>query len=361
MHAYVIGQTGTGKSTLLFNVARQDATKGRGFCLVDPHGDLAEDLHTNIAVDHTYWNVSDPNCHFGYNPITGVSPPLRPLVADGLIAALKKQWQDAWGPRMEHLLRQSILTLLEIPGSDLRDIMRLLLERSFRDDVVARIDDPQLRQFWQTEFRAMNYRTAADGVSPVANKLGALLAHPIVRKALCAPKTPLRLRHIMDTNQVVIINLGKGLLGADTSNVLGGILVSSIVNAAFSRANKPEMCRTPFILMVDEFHHFSTGVFADALSECRKYGLGTLLAQQHTAQTDPKVLAAILGNVGTIIALRIGALDAPLITRALHDVTADQLIKQPNYRAMVQLMVQGEKTPPFTATLHPPQVADDGA
>ncbi|WP_424991364.1 hypothetical protein [Fluviibacterium sp. S390] len=255
---------------------------------------------------------------------------------------------------MEHLLRHALLTLLEASGRDLRDVMALFLDRPFRDQILTRIHDPLLLRFWTQEYRAMNYKTAADGVAPLGNKLGALLANPVVRVALCAPKTPLRLRRVMDERQALVVNLCKGTLGADTANVLGGLLIASLVNAAFSRANSQEADRTPFTLLVDEFHHFSTGVFVDALSECRKYGLGVVLAQQHTAQTDPAVLAAIFGNVGSLIAFRVGALDAPKIATQLQGTSPDQLILQPNHRALVQLMVQGEKTKPFTAFTLPP-------
>ena len=187
MHLYVIGQTGTGKSTLLYNLAHQDAQHGRGFCLIDPHGDLAEDLHRNLDQPHTYWDVSDPTCPYGYNPLKRVSEAYRPLVASGLIETLKKQWPDAWGARMEHLLRHAVLALLEQPSADLRDIMKLFVFKGFRRQVTDAISDDQVRAFWKYEFPAMNYQTSSDGVSPIANKLGAFLAHPTVRQALCEP------------------------------------------------------------------------------------------------------------------------------------------------------------------------------
>ena len=202
LHLYLIGQTGTGKSTLLLNLARQDAARGVGFCLIDPHGDLAEALHREITEPHLYWGVADPACSLGYNPLARVSAAHRPLVASGLIETLKKQWPDAWGARMEHLLRYAVLALLEQPSADLRDIMKLFVFKGFRRQVTERLTDPQVRAFWKHEFPTLNYQTSADGVSPIANKLGAFLAHPTVRTALCGPASPLRFRHLMSQNDL---------------------------------------------------------------------------------------------------------------------------------------------------------------
>ena len=354
LHLYVIGQTGTGKSTLLQNLAWQDAHQGNGFCLIDPHGDLAESLHNQIEVDHLYWDVADPTCPLGYNPLTRVSEHYRPLVASGLIETLKKQWPDAWGARMEHLLRYAVLALLEQPQADLRDLMKLFVYKGFRRQVTEAITDPQVRFFWKYEFPAMNYQTSADGVSPLANKIGAFLAHPTVRTALCEPRQPLRFRSIMDSGQMLIVNLAKGRLGTDMSNIMGGLITSSIMQAAFTRHGLPELSRRPFFLYVDEFHNLTTKSFAGLLSEARKYGLGLVLAHQHLSQTDHEVRDAILGNVGTMIVYRVGANDAPLFERVLQPFSANDLQNQPNYRASVWLMNQGERLPPFSASMCPP-------
>lgn len=352
-HLYLIGQTGTGKSTLLQNMAKQDAEHGVGFCLIDPHGDLARGLHLGLSQPHIYWDVADAASPYGYNPLTHVSAAFRPLICSGLIESFKKQWADAWGARMEHLLRYAILALLDQPQSDIRDIMRLFVEKPFQKEVIERIVDPQVRQFWTAEYPEMNYRTAFDGVAPIANKLGAFLAHPVVRKAICEPKTPLRLRRIMDEGGILIVNLAKGRLGADMANVLGGLIVSSVMNAAFSRHDTNEEARRPFMLYVDEFHAFTTTAFAGMLSEVRKYGLGVTLAQQYIVQSDQAVFEAIMGNVGSLMAFRVGALDAPTISQQLGSVTVPDLVNLPNYRAYVQLMVKGEKTRSFSATTWP--------
>ncbi len=345
-HVVLFGQTGAGKSTLIGQMARQDAEGGLGVCLLDPHGDLAEELAQALP-DALYWDVADPSSPYGYNPLTRTSASLRPLVTSGLIQSLKKQWTEAWGVRMEHLLRHAILALLDQPRTDMSEIMQLFLDRSFRKAVVQQIEDPQVAQFWQQEFPAMNYKTAFDGVAPIANKLGAFLSHPVMRQALCDPAEPLRLRQIMDSDQSLIVNLGKGRLGADNANLIGGLLVSAITNAAYSRQGVKT--RRPFMLYIDEFHSFTTEALADTLSETRKYGLSLTLAAQHCRQASPDLLAGILGNIGTLISFRLGALDAPIIARQLGNVTPEQLTKLPNYQTLVSLMVDGEKTAPFSA------------
>ena len=353
-HLYIIGQTGTGKSTLLFNLTVQDAKAGRGFCLIDPHGDLAEQLHQSINVPHLYWDVSDPTCKLGYNPLAKVSPLYRPLVASGLIETLKKQWPDAWGARMEHLLRFALLALLEQPRADLRDVLKLFTYNGFRRQVIANLTDPQVQFFWKTEFPALNYQGSSDGVTPIANKLGAFLAQPAVRIALCEPKEPLRFRSIMDTGQILIVNLAKGRLGTDITNILGGLITSSLMHAATTRHSLPEGARRPFFLYVDEFPNLTTKTFAGMLSEARKYRLGLILAHQHLSQTNSEVADAIFGNVGNLVVYRVGAKDAPFLERIMAGFSANDLQNQPNHRAAVQVMQDGERVLPFSASMYPP-------
>lgn len=357
LHLYIIGQTGTGKSTLLQSMIRQDAKAGQGLCLIDPHGDLAASLAPMLRPDDIYWDVADPLSPYGYNPLTHTTEPFRPLVASGLIDALKKQWADAWGVRMEHLLRYSLLALLEQPRADIREVVRLFIDRPFRNRVIERVQDPQVRQFWTIEFPAMNYKTAVDGVAPIANKLGALLAHPIVRQALCEPEHPIRFRKLMDEGGILIVNLAKGRIGADIANVLGGLLIASLMNAALSRHDTPEAGRTPFMLYVDEFHSFTTLAFASAMSEVRKYGLGVTLAHQHIEQADPAVYEAILGNAGSIMTFRVGAFDAPTLATELAAFAVPDLLNLANYEAFARIMVDGEKTKAFSVRTWPPEPA----
>ncbi|MEW9921136.1 type IV secretory system conjugative DNA transfer family protein [Marimonas sp. MJW-29] len=356
MHLHVVGQTGTGKSTLLANLALQDAARGFGFCLIDPHGDLADTLAAHLGDRAHLWAPADPDNPYGYNPLTAVPATYHPLVAAGLIDAFKKQWADAWGVRMEHLLRHALLTLLAQPRADLRDLVPLFIDKSAQAHMLSHVTDPQVRSFWTAEFPKMNYKTAFDGVAPIANKLGAFLAHPNVRRALCEPARPLRFRKIMDEGELLIVNLSKGRLGADVTNVLGGLIVASIVNAALSRQTLPEPQRRPFMLHVDEFHAFTTTSIADILPETRKYGLGLTLVHQHIAQVETGVLEAILGNVGSLMVFRVGANDAPVFVRQLERVTTSDLINLPNHRAYVRVMVKGQRTPAFSvATVPPPQ------
>lgn len=353
-HGYLIGQTGTGKSTLLANMILQDASAGRGCCLVDPHGDIAELLSKQIRQKHIYWDVADIDSPYGYNPLARVPDFFRPLVASGFVETMKKQWKDSWGPRLEHLLRYAVLALLDLPKTDMRDIGRLYLDKPFRRGVISRIEDKQVRHFWTVEFPNMNYLTTADGFPPIANKLGALLANPLVRKAVCDPVEPLRFRRLMDDGHIILINLAKGRIGTDNANVLGGLLLTSLMNAAFSRHDVPEPDRKPFFLYVDEFHSFTTAVFADMVSEARKYALSLTLSQQHTAQTDRAVFEAVLGNVGTLLSLRLGALDAPVIARQMGDIDAHHFTKLPNYNGYAQLLVDGKKTRLFSFQTRPP-------
>lgn len=338
---------------------QQDAESGQGLCLIDPHGDLAGAVAELVGDSAINWNVADPSCPYGYNPLTYVSAERRPLVASGLIETLKKQWSDAWGARMEHLLRYALLALLERPGSTLRDIMPLFLDKTFRADELASVADEEVQRFWHVEYAVIRYQTSVDGVSPIANKLGAFLAHPVVRKAVCEPAEPLRFRQIMDEGRILIINLAKGRLGADIANILGGLLVSSIAHAAYSRQDQPEAKRKPFFLYIDEFHSFTTSAFAGMLSELRKYALGLILAHQHTSQLDEETREAIFGNVGTLAAFRVGAKDADILTKQFGgDLPRPRdLVSLANYEMFIKLMVDGVQTKPFSAASLPPRLA----
>ncbi|MFV0303314.1 MAG: type IV secretory system conjugative DNA transfer family protein [Paracoccus sp. (in: a-proteobacteria)] len=338
-HTYIIGATGTGKTSLLLHMLKQDAKDGTGFAFIDPHGDAAEELAYHLGNRCLYWNVADPACPIGYNPLRHVTPAYRPLVASNLIEALKQQWHDAWGVRMEHLLRFAILALLEIPGTSISDILPLYLDRAYRQEVIAQLSDPQQLAFWQDEFPKLGYMKAGDGLAPIANKLGAFLAHPLVRRAVTEPATPLPLRQIMDTGQPLIVNLGKGRLGADTANVLGGLVITSLANAAYSRQTVPATDRRPFALYIDEFQSFTSRSLADMLPSLRKYGVGLTLATQSTTGTDTAITDAILANTGTIIAFRVGPKDAEVLARVFgeRDLEGRELQKLVRGRGMVKL------------------------
>jgi len=356
-HTYIVGQTGTGKSTLILNMLRQDIEHGRGFCLLDPHGDLAKDAAILLGENGIYWEPSDPDCDYGYNPLTYVAARYRPLVASSIIDTLKQQWSDAWGVRMEHLLRFALLALLERPNSTLADIVPMFTTKSFRAEVLSHVTDTEILKFWKDEFPKMNYKNAFDGVAPIANKLGAFLSHPQVRKALTDPVQPIRFRTLLDEGTPMIVNLSKGSLGSDVSNVLGGLIVSMLTSAAFTRAEMDEKLRRPYFLYADEFHSFTTHAFAGMLSQLRKYGLGLVLAHQYTTQLEPEVFESILGNVGTLIVFRVGAKDAPILSKQLGQmpsssryIHAAHLAELPNYRCFINLMIKGTQSSVFSAT-----------
>jgi type IV secretory pathway TraG/TraD family ATPase VirD4 len=355
MHVFAIGQTGTGKSSLLASLVSQDIRQRRGFCLIDPHGDLADSVAAIAGVRSIYWNAADSACQFGYNPLAKVSSAWRPLVASGLISTLKQQWPDAWGARMEHLLRFAVLALLEQDDASIADIMPLFLDKEFREEVVAAITDEQVRQFWTVEYQKLRYQSSNDGVSSIANKLGAFLAHPVVRKAVCEPDQPLRFRQVMDEGAMLIVNLAKGRLGADISNLLGGLIISGIASAAYNRQNQPATQRRPFHLYIDEFHSFTTSAFADMLPELRKYGIAIALVTQSLSRLDDDIREAILGNVGTLMSFRVGATDAALLSRQFGtDVPLPRdLVGLANYEMFVKIMVDGVQTKPFSAKTLP--------
>lgn len=346
---YIIGQTGTGKSSLMASMATQDLLMNQGFCLIDPHGDLAAEVYAAAGADAIYWDAADPACPYGYNPLTYVVPEYRPLIASGIIDTLKQQWAAAWGARMEHLLRFALLALLETPGATFSDIIPMFTDKDFRRQVVARVTDEEVMRFWKKEFPNMNYKNAADGVAPIANKLGAFLAHPVVRKAVCDPETPLRFRRIMDEGRVLIVNLAKGRLGSDISDILGGLIVSSTMHAAASRQDQASYQRVPYFLYVDEFHTFTSSAFVGLLSEMRKFGLGLIVAHQFTAQLKEQVFEAVMGNVGTVIVFRVGATDAPILATQLGDINPRDLMNVANYELNMKLMIDGVQSKVFSA------------
>lgn len=353
-HLYLLGQTGTGKSTLLAQMARQDIENGQGFFLLDPHGDLARGLKASCPPSAIYWEVANPSHLYGYNPLQHIAPPYRPLLASHLIYTLKQQWSDAWGVRMEHLLRYTVLALLEKKDSTLADIIPWLLDQEYRERYLLHIQNQAVRHFWQVEYKALGFKTAVDGVASIANKIDSVLAHPVLQKALCQPAEPLRFRQFMDKGKIVIVSLDKGRLGSDMANIMGGFLVSALLQAAFSRGTMAE--RPAYFLYVDEFHSFTTEAMADMLSETRKYGLGVVLAQQHMEQNSQAVTASILGNIATKIIFRASARDALALAEDMGGVDPHMMIGQPNYQALVRMLIAGVPSPAFTVyTL--PQVA----
>lgn len=298
-----------------------------------------------------YLDANDPTQPYGYNPLRQVREDRIPLAASGLLDTFRKLWPDAWGVRMEHVLRASLYTLLERSGSTLPDILRLYADDDFRRAITARSRNSVVRRFWPDEFEAYQPRYRAEVVAPIQNKLGALLSDPTLYRILVKPKVDLRFRSIMDEGGVLIANLAKGRLGADSSATLGSLLVSTIGLAALSRADTPPEARRPFFLYADEFQTFTTLAFADLLSELRKYGLGVVLAHQHFHQLEPEVRHAVLGNAGTLIAFRVGPEDAHLLAEEFQPTFGVlDLLNLPNRHFYLKLMIDGAPSKPFSAT-----------
>lgn len=358
-HLYIIGATGTGKSTLLETLIRQDIAAGQGVALLDPHGDLAERvlawLPESRRGDLVYFNVPERERPLGFNPLERVTPAKRALAASGMLEVFKKLWADSWGPRLEHLLRNSILALLDQPEATLADVLRLLDEPEYRRLVVERTANAQVRRFWLREYAAYPARFRAEVIAPLQNKAGAFLADPLLNSILTQPKSSFDLRRVMDEGHVLLVNLAKGKIGEDSAALLGALLVSRIGLAALSRADTPERDRRDFFVYLDEFQNYTTLGLATMLSELRKYHVGLVLAHQYLAQLDEQVRDAILGNAGTVIAFRVGAADAEILeTEFRPEFAAEDLINLPNYSIYLKLMVKGVVSRPFSAeTLKP--------
>jgi type IV secretory pathway TraG/TraD family ATPase VirD4 len=273
-----------------------------------------------------------------------------------MMQVFKHIWRDSWGPRLEHILRNSLLALLDHPDSSLSDILNLLTDKEFRKKVVSTIQNKQVKDFWVKEFDQYPARMRGEAISPVQNKVGAFLTDPVLRKLLTEPKSPLNLRRIMDEGKILIVNLSKGKLGEDTANLLGSLLISRFDLAALSRANQPEKDRTEFTLYLDEFHNFTTRSLELMLSELRKYHLTLVLANQYLTQLEPRIKDAILGNVGTIISFRLGANDAEELAREfLPEIGLADLVRLPNYQIYLKMMIDGKQSRPFSAETLKPQ------
>jgi type IV secretory pathway TraG/TraD family ATPase VirD4 len=346
-HMYVIGKTGTGKSTLLETMIGQDLMSGAGLALLDPHGDLIERvlvaLPENRRGDLVHFDVPDATQALGFNPLERVPPAQRALAASYLLEVFKKLWAQFWGPRSEHILRNAVIALLEQPQATLADA-------TYRKTVADRVANAQVRRFWLKEYEGYPARLRADSIAPIQNKIGAFLADSRLSRILTQTKSAFDLRRTMDDGQILLVNLAKGKIGEDTASLLGALLVTRFSVSALSRADTPEGERRPFYLYLDEFHTFTTLSIASMLSELRKYHVGLILAHQYISQLDEKVCDAILGNVGTMISFRLGAADAVTLEKEFFpEVTALDLTSLPNYHIYLKFMLNGRIARPFSA------------
>jgi type IV secretory pathway TraG/TraD family ATPase VirD4 len=359
-HIYIIGKTGTGKSTLLETMALQDLERGNGFALIDPHGDLVERIAARIPKsrqsDVIYLNASDPSQPYGYNPLRHVRADHIALAASGMMEVFKKMWPDAWGVRMEHILRNVLMALLEQPDATLHDVLRIFTDQKFRKEIAKSLKNETVKKFLEKEYERFSFGYRADGTAPIQNKVGAFLADPLLNRILTAPPIDIHIRQIMDDGQVLLVNLAKGRIGEDSSSLLGGLLVTTIGLAAYTRADMPADKRRNFFVYVDEFQSFTTLAVANMLSELRKYRVGFTVAHQYLNQLEPDIRHAVLGNAATVISFRVGAEDAPFLVREfVEQFEQIDLIQLPNYRIYLKLMIDGMPSKPFSATtLEPP-------
>ena len=355
-HVYIIGQTGAGKSGLLELFALSDIFYNQGYCIIDPHGDFATNnlrfVPKNRIKDVIYFNPADTAYPVAFNPLELSDPARKPNVCSEVIGVLKRMFGESWGPRLEHILRYTLLALLDRPETTLLDISRMLTDKDFRKETLDYCTDITVLQFWKHEFGQWNEKQVNESIAPVLNKVGAFTANPIIRNIVGQPKSSFNIRKIMDEGKILVVNLSKGLIGEDNASILGAFLVTKVQLAAMSRSDIPDVKdRRPFYLYVDEFQNFATDSFAVILSEARKYGLNLTVANQYISQMTESVRDAVFGNVGTTISFRVSADDAPVLIKQFEP-TFDQsdLIQMNNRHFIISMIINGEKVPAFSAT-----------
>ncbi len=355
-HVYIIGQTGAGKSGLLELFALSDMFHNEGYAIIDPHGDFAVNnlkfIPEHRIKDVVYFNPADTAYPLGFNPMEVINPAMKNNISSEIIGVLKRMFGESWGPRLEYILRYTILALLDHPNTTMLDITRMLTDKKFREEVLATCTDTVVMQFWRVEFASWNDKFQAEAVAPVLNKVGAFTANPIIRNIIGQPKSTFNIREIMDEGKILIVNLSKGLIGEDNASILGAFLVTKIQLAAMSRSDIPDIKdRKPFYLYVDEFQNFATDSFATILSEARKYALNLTVANQYISQMEQNVRDAVFGNVGTMISFRVSADDAPLLAKQFEpQFEPGDLLQMHNRSFIINMVIKGEKSPAFSAT-----------
>jgi len=366
-HMYILGKSGTGKSVLLSNLIVQNIENGEGVCVVDPHGELVEEI-LHLIPDHRvkdviYFNPADADFHIGFNVIQVDNPKYKHLVASGLMGIFTKIWANAWSSRMEYILNNSILALLDTPGSTLLGIPRLLVDKDYRQMIIGNLKDPVVKAFWVHEYEQWRDQFRNEAIAPIQNKVGQFLSTSIIRNVVGQQKSTIDIFKIMNEGKIFLVNVSKGRIGEDNSALLGGMIITKIQLAAMERVRIPEEERKDFYLYVDEFQNFATDSFANILSEARKYRLNLTIAHQYTAQLEnkdgSKVRDAVFGNVGTMIIFRVGADDADFLEKEFEpEFMAQDLVNLPNYSIYLKLMIDGVTSRPFSATTLPPMKVD---
>jgi len=368
-HVYIIGQTGAGKSGTLELFALSDIFHNHGYAIIDPHGDFAVDnmrfIPGSRMNDVVYFNPADTAFPLGFNPLEVTNPSQKTNISSEVIGVLKRMFGESWGPRLEYILRYTILALLDRPTTTMLDITRMLTDKKFRKETLEYCTDTVVLQFWNVEFASWNDKFQSEAIAPVLNKVGAFTANPIIRNIIGQPKSTFNIREIMDEGKILVVNLSKGLIGEDNAAILGAFMVTKIQLAAMSRSDIPNIAdRRPFYLYVDEFQNFATDSFATILSEARKYGLNLTVANQYISQMTETVRDAVFGNVGTMISFRVSADDSPILAKQFEPQFEPQdLLQMHNRHFIINMVINGEKAPAFSATtltLPPEQIDNSG-
>lgn len=353
-HMYVIGKSGMGKSELLKNLAIQDIQDGRGLCFMDPHGDLITDLLDYIPEDRVkdvvYVNPADMQYPVAFNVLERVSFDQRHLVADGMMAVFKKIWVDQWSARMEYILNYTILALLEAEGSTLLGVNRMLADKDYRKMIVDQVSDSEVKAFWQQEFAKYTDKFATEATAAIQNKIGQFVSNPLIRNLIGQVKSSFNMREAMDQRKIILVDISKGRIGEDASRLLGAMIITKVQLAAMSRVDIERHERQPFCLVVDEFQNFATGSFASILSEARKFNLSLIIAHQYVKQLEETVADAVFGNVGTLIAFRVGAEDAELLEKEfMPEFLATDIVNLGFRQMYLKLMIDGVASHAFSA------------
>ena len=364
-HFYVVGKTGMGKTEMLKNAAVQDIQEGRGMGFVDPHGEAVEELLDFVPAERVqdviYFNPADTRYPFAFNVMEQVDAENRHIIASGLMSVFKKIWPDVWSARMEYILNNVILALLECPDSTLLGINRMLSDPVYRQTVVDQVGDPVVKTFWMQEFARYTQRYEVEATAAIQNKIGQFIANPLIRNIVGQVRSTVDLREVMDGEKILLVNISKGRIGEDNSRLLGGLLITKLQLAAMSRVDTPESERKDFFLYIDEFQHFATESFVNILSEARKYRLSLILSHQYIAQlgvgTDAVVRDAVFGNVGTLVSFRVGAEDAEWLEKEFSpEFLAEDFVNLGKYTVYVKLMIDGISSRPFSAQTLPPAI-----
>lgn len=364
-HVYILGKSGTGKSVLMFNMIIQNIKNGEGVCVVDPHGELVEGVLSAIPKerikDVVYFNPADTGYHIGFNVLELIDPKYKHLVASGLMGIFTKIWANAWSARMEYILNNAILALLDTPGSTLLGITRMLVDKDYRQQIISNLKDPVIKAFWVHEYEAWQDKFRNEAIAPIQNKVGQFLSTSIIRNVVGQSVSTINIFDIMNQGKIFLVNVSKGRIGEDNSALLGGMIITKVQLAAMERVRIPEEERRDFYLYVDEFQNFVTDAFAGILSEARKYRLNLTIAHQYTAQLATKdssaMRDAVFGNVGTMIIFRVGADDAEFLEKEFEpEFTPQDIVNLPNYKIYLKLMIDGITSRPFSSKTLPPLV-----